>query len=328
MKKTLLIPVLVVLLSCLFYSFAYKTLFTGWKPVTPQQEPMPRGENAFARVGDQFYLFGGRKKQTVDVYTPKTNQWKQVAQVPMEMHHFQAVEYKGEIYVLGAFTGDYPHETPIPNIYIYNPKKDEWRKGAEIPQDRRRGAAGVTVYKDKIYLISGITDGHWDGHVTWVDAFDPKTGKWTKLADIPHARDHFQAAVVGDQLVVAGGRKSTQKIKRVLDITVPEVDIYDFKQNTWKTLPAAQNIPTQRAGCTAVTVGNQVLIIGGESPQKLAHNQTEAFDLKTNTWQTLPTLQTGRHGTQAVVYNNKVYIAAGIGNSGGSPELSSMEVLE
>jgi N-acetylneuraminic acid mutarotase len=329
MKKIYIVTLLAGLLSALFYSFSFKIPFTAWKTVTPPKEPAGRGENAFVRVGNQFYLFGGRKKQTVDVYSPKTNEWKQVAGVPMEMHHFQAVEYKGEIYVLGAFTGDYPHETPISHIYIYNPKQDAWRKGAEIPQDRRRGAAGVALYKDKIYLVSGITDGHWDGHVAWLDEYDPKTGTWKKLPDMPHPRDHFQAAIVGDQLLVAGGRRSTAKINRVLDITVPEVDVYDFKQGTWKTLPAAQNIPTQRAGCTAVTVGNQVVIIGGESgSQKAAHTHTEAFDLKTSTWQSMPALQTGRHGTQAVVYNNKIYIAAGIGNAGGSPELSSMEVLE
>jgi N-acetylneuraminic acid mutarotase len=316
-------------LSILFYNFSFKKAFTGWKTVSSQQEPLARGENAFARVGDQFFLFGGRKKETMEAFDPKTSQWKKVAGVPMEMHHFQAVEYKGEIYVMGAFTGDYPHETPIPNIYIYNPKKDQWRKGAEIPQDRRRGAAGVAVYQNRIYLVSGIIDGHWDGHVPWLDEFDPKTGTWRKMPDMPNPRDHFQAAIAGNQLIVAGGRRSTAKINRVLDITIPEVDIFDFKQGTWKTLPAAQNIPTQRAGCTAVTVGNQVLIIGGESgTQKVAHNQTEAFDLKTNTWQTLPALQTGRHGTQALVYNNKVYIGAGVGNAGGSPELSTLEVLE
>lgn len=328
MKKVFLFSLLALLLTVPLYNFSPRKSLAEWKAITPEKEPEPRGENAFARVGDQFYLFGGRKKQSVDVYNPKTNQWKQVAPVPQEMHHFQAVEYKGEIYVLGAFMGDYPHETPISHIYIYNPKTDQWRQGDEIPADRRRGAAGVAVYQDKIYLVSGITDGHWDGHVTWMDEYDPKTSKWRVLPDVPHARDHFQVAIVGNQLLAAGGRRSTQKIKRVLDITVPEVDVYDFKKGEWRTLPESQNIPTQRAGCTAVTLGNQVMIIGGESPQKLAHNQTEAYDFKTNSWKTLPALQTGRHGTQAVVYNNKIYIAAGIGNSGGSPELSSMEVME
>jgi N-acetylneuraminic acid mutarotase len=279
-------------------------------------------------VGDKFYLFGGRKKESVDVYDPKTNAWAAAAPVPMEMHHFQAVAYKGEIYVAGAFTGDYPHETPIPRMYIYNPGKNQWRAGAEIPAARRRGSGGAVVYRDKIYLVCGITDGHYDGHVTWVDAYDPKINKWEALPDAPQARDHFQAAVVGDQLLVAGGRRSTQRTGHVADLTIPEVDVYDFAKGAWKTLPASGNIPTQRASCTAVTLGNQVLIIGGESTQKVAHNQTEAFDFRTGTWQTLPPLQTGRHGTQAVSLGDKIYIAAGIGNAGGGPELSSLEVLE
>lgn len=133
---------------------------------------------------------------------------------------------------------------------------------------------------------------------------------------------------MNNQLFVAGGRRSTHKTGHVLDLTVPEVDIFDFKTNTWKTLSATQNIPTQRAGTAAVTLGNQVLVIGGESPQKLAHNQTEAFDIKTNTWQTLAPLQTGRHGTQAILYQNKVFVAAGSANQGGGPELNTMEVLE
>lgn len=314
------IAVLILLLSG-FYALQ-------WKTVETKNLPVVRSENAFARVGDQFYLFGGRKKQTTDRYNPQTNEWKTVASVPLEMNHFQAVTYQDEIYVLGALTGDYPHETPIPRIYIYSPKQDKWREGSEIPEGRRRGSAGVAVYENKIYLVCGITDGHYDGHVTWLDEYDPATGTWKVLPDAPRARDHFQAAVVGNQMLVAGGRRSTAKIGHVVDLTVPEVDIFDFKTSTWKTLPANLNIPTQRGGCTAVTLGNQVLIIGGESSQKIAHNQTEAFDFRTNTWQTLSPLQTGRHGTQAIIHNGKVYIAAGSANQGGGPEINSMEVME
>ena len=184
------------------------------------------------------------------------------------------------------------------------------------------------VYQNKIYLVGGITDGHWDGHVTWFDEYDPATGKWRQLPDAPRARDHVSVAIANGQMVVAGGRRSTAKIGKVLDLTVPEVDIFDFKTNKWRTMPAAQNIPTMRAGNSAVTLGSKVLIIGGESPQKLAHNQTEAFDVKTQTWSTLAPLQTGRHGTGAVVYKNKVYTAAGSANQGGGPEINTIEVME
>jgi N-acetylneuraminic acid mutarotase len=326
--KTLFIPAVSFLGILLLLGFTITKEPGQWKSVTMENEPEKRHENAFVRVGDSFYLVGGRSIKPVEAYDIKTRQWKKLAAPPLEMHHFQAVEYKGEIYVAGAFTGGFPHETPIPKIQIYNPKTDTWREGAGIPENRRRGAAGVVVYQDKIYLVCGIIDGHYDGHVTWLDEYDPKTGKWRPLPDAPHARDHFQAAIVNDQLFVAGGRRSTHKTGHVLDLTVPEVDIFDFKTNTWKTLPASQNIPTQRAGTAAVALGTQVLVIGGESPQKLAHNQTEAFDFKTNTWHTLAPLQTGRHGTQAILYQNKVFIAAGSANQGGGPELNTMEVME
>ncbi|MGV3589994.1 MAG: Kelch repeat-containing protein [Adhaeribacter sp.] len=321
-----------ILLASLFFSLLLVSFYAKnalqWRMVTGTNEPVPRHENAFAQAGDKLFLLGGRNKLFVEAYDLKKQTWEKMAEAPLEMHHFQAITFKNEIYVLGALTGKYPHETPIPRIYIFNPQQNKWRAGADIPENRRRGSAGAMVYKDKIYLVGGITDGHWDGHVTWFDEYDPATNKWRILPDAPQARDHVSVAVANGQMVVAGGRRSTAKIGKVLDLTIPEVDVFDFKSNKWRTLPAAQNIPTQRAGNSAVALGSKILIIGGESPQKLAHNQTEAFDVKTQTWSTLAPMQTGRHGTGAVVYKGKVYTAAGSANQGGGPELNTMEVLE
>src|SRR5205085_7653958 len=121
--------------------------------------------------------------------------------------HFQAVTFKHEIYVVGGMTGGFPHEKPLDHIYIYNPAKDEWRKSAEIPVERRRGSGGTVVYNNKIYLVCGIQDGHYSGTVGWLEEFDPATQKWQRLPDAPHTRDHFHAAVVNRQLCLAGGRE-------------------------------------------------------------------------------------------------------------------------
>jgi hypothetical protein len=154
--------------------------------------------------------------------------------------------------------------------------------------------------------------------------------QWQTMAtgNLPEVRHENAFARVGNKFYLLGGRRSTARIGKVLELTVPEVDIFDFKTNTWRTLPASRNIPAQRAGHTAVALGNNVLIIGGESPQKLARNQTEALDVRTHTWHSLAPLTTGRHGTQAVVYRNRVFIAAGSANQGGGPERNTMEVLE
>ena len=299
-----------------------------WKPIEPDNLPDKRHENAMATANGKLYLLGGRGIKTVDEYDPKKDSWIALSKSPIEMSHFQAVSFKDEIYVLGAFTGSYPHEIPIPNIYIFSPIKNEWRKGPEIPEDRRRGAAGAFVLNDKIYLVCGIRDGHWDGQVAWLDQYDPATDKWSSLPDAPRPRDHVQVAVAGNKLYVAGGRLSTAKINQVLNLTVKEVDVYDFKSGKWSTLDASNNLPTLRAGNMTVAYGDKILIIGGESDaHEAAHNEVEAFDTESQKWEKLPPLFQGRHGTGAVILNKKVYVAAGSANRGGGPELSDMEVL-
>lgn len=299
-----------------------------WQPVTPKNDCEKRHENAAALVGDSLYAIGGRGIKPLEALNLKTLMWSRLPAPPLEMNHFQAINYNGEIYVMGAFQGKYPHETPIPNIYIYSPKTGQWRQGPEIPKERLRGSAGVVVYNNKIYMACGIIDGHYDGHVAWLDEYDPKTNTWKRLPDAPRTRDHIAAAVVGDKLYLAGGRNSTARINKVLETTIAEVDVYDFKKGTWQALPAESNLPTQRAGGTAVTQGGKVWLIGGESPQLPAHNEAEYLDPKTNRWTSGPKLQQGRHGTQAVVYKNAIYIVAGSANHGGGPELNTVEVLK
>lgn len=308
---------------------AYAAFSQKWEVSEPENTPTKRHENAMATANGKLYLLGGRGVKPVDEYDFKKDSWTSLKETPLEMSHFQAVTYKNEIYVLGAFTGGYPHEVPIPDIYIFNPVKNEWRKGASIPQNRLRGAAGAFVLNDKIYLVCGIQDGHWDGQVTWFDEFDPATGKWTTLADAPRPRDHVQVAVLDNKLYLAGGRLSTARINQVLNTVIKEVDVYDFKTGKWSTMDASNNLPTLRAGNTTVVYDNKILIIGGESDAHVeAHKEVEAFNPQTQKWEKLPMLHQGRHGTQAVSLNKKVFIAAGSANRGGGPELNDMEILD
>lgn len=299
-----------------------------WQILKVKGAPVKREDCGFVEVSGQFYLIGGRGVLPVDVYNPASKIWIHKESTPFEMHHFQAVAFKEEIYVMGGMTGNFPHETPLDHIYIYNPKIDAWRKGVEIPQNRRRGSGGTVVYRDKIYLIGGIQDGHFEGTVSWMDAFNPSTQKWETLKDAPHARDHFHATIIDDKLYVSGGRKTSFKTKQVVDLTIAKIDVYDLKSKQWITLPSTLNLPTQRAGCTTVSYKNQFFVIGGESiTQEVSHRNVEAFDVNKYIWTSLPSLVTGRHDTQSLVYKNKIYIVAGSANRGGGPDQSSIEVL-
>ncbi len=296
-----------------------------WTTVEPAdgEYPTKRHETSFVQVGNLFYLLGGRGLDPVEVYDPVTRTWSQRNQIPVEMHHFQAIEIDGLIYVAGAFEGRCCEESPHPIVYIYDPFDDQWIDGPAIPAERRRGSSGAVVYNDQIYLISGLQVGHESGWVEWVDRYDPATNTWEQLADAPRSRDHFHAGLVGDKIVVAGGRNSGRS--GIFNYTIGEVDIYDIPTNSWST--ATESLPSERAGTAAAVLGNELLIIGGESGRTEAFAATEAFNVTTGAWRTLGSLNRERHGVQAITNNGVVYIAAGSGERGGNPELDSLEAF-
>jgi N-acetylneuraminic acid mutarotase len=288
----------------------------------------PRHEHGYVKVGNLFYLLGGRRIQAVDIFNPTTALWTKGAPPPVEIHHFQAVAFEGKIYLVGAMSGRYPTEPPLPNVYIYDPAVDRWAVGPEIPADRRRGGAGAVLHNGEIIVIAGITNGHSDGHVTWVDAFNPKTGQWRRLPDAPRARDHFHAAIIDNKIYAAGGRRSSAATGQTFELTVPEVDVLDLGTNTWSTLPTSSDIPTPRAGAAVTVVNGKLVVFGGESGgQQLAHDEVEALDPATRSWTKLAPLSMGRHATQAILHDGNIYLASG-SRTRGATEVDTQEIYK
>jgi hypothetical protein len=102
------------------------------------------------------------------------------------------------------------------------------------------------------------------------------------------------------------------------------VDVFDFESGAWTSLE--KDLPTQRAGNFAAAYHGRLLVMGGESPQRLAHPEVEAYDPATGEWETWSPLVVGRHGTGAAILDGKLWVAAGSANRGGGPELNSLEV--
>src|SRR2546428_4025926 len=68
-----------------------------------------------------------------------------------------------------------------------------WRRLADIPTPRSEIAAAV-YQQDKVYVIGGF------GGPDRVERYDAATGRWDRLADLPHGVDHpMSAAVFGIQ---------------------------------------------------------------------------------------------------------------------------------
>jgi len=299
-----------------------------WTIIDAKGEITGRHEDSFVEYKGKFFLLGGRGVNAVNVFDPETNMWTAKGKSPMEIHHFQAVVYNDAIYMAGAMTGGYPSEPPLENIWIYYPEKDKWEKGPQIPEGRRRGGAGTVIYKDKIYMACGIELGHTSGTNNYFDSYDLKTGEWKVLTKAPHIRDHFPAIVVGDKMYCIGGRNSSVHYKdnfgAFFNATEPSVDYYDFTEEKWYTMKEPLPFPTAAGGI--VNADGKLIYMGGEGSQSQAYNQTQCLDLKTGKWSQLAPLFTGRHGSGAIWFNKKIYIAAGSSVQGGG-NMTTIEVF-
>ncbi|WP_375324240.1 PKD domain-containing protein [Flagellimonas sp. GZD32] len=304
-----------------------------WMDKDEDENYTARHELSFVQAGDKFYLMGGRENATsIDVYDYANNSWTEITNVTptvngtqLEFNHFQATEYNGLIWVIAAFkTNDFPNEVPTEYIWIFDPTVNQWIQGPAIPENRRRGSAGLVQYNDKFYIIAGNSIGHNGGYVDWFDEYDPATGQWTVLPNSPRPRDHFHAAVVGDKLYAVGGRLSGGT-GGTFAPTIPEVDVYDFLTGTWETLPVSDNIPTPR-GAPSVSVFNGKLVVaGGEVENQIVYgvNTTDAlkvveeYNPLTNEWRRLADLNHERHGTQSIVSGDGIFLLGGSPNKGG-----------
>lgn len=278
-----------------------------------------RHEGASAQAGEAFYVMGGRESDAVRIYDPfdgGDGSWASGAISPIQLHHFQAVELDGLIYAIGAMTGPYPGEDPVENVYIYDPLADGWVVGPPMPPDRLRGSSGAVVHNGLIYWISGNTNGHLGPVTAMVDVYDPATGSFAPLAEIPHPRDHFFATLHQGSIYVVGGRR-TGEIS-AYEPTIPEIDVYEIATDTWQTLPASANLNPPRAAAATDRIGDEIIIAGGESgSQDMAHAEVQAFNPATGQWRNLADMLTPRHAAQAIVSNEGFYVAAGSPFRGG-----------
>lgn len=292
----------------------------SWTLLSCTGAPDARHETAFVELGGDFYMIGGRESQKIDRFDPVTNTWSKMGATSPLIHHFQPVVWDEKIYMVGAMTGKYPKEPPMTHVQIYDPATDEWTEGDEVPEARRRGGAGTVVYDGKIYMACGITLGHTSGTNNWFDAYDPATGTWTVLPDAPHKRDHFHAVVLDNKLYCMGGRDTSyhepENFGAFFRKTVTEIDCYDFETGEWSAL--ATQLPVGSAAGGVGVLDGKIIYFGGENAdQESAVNKAWILDPVSETWTGLADMNIGRHGSQAVVYGGKVYIAGGSPKRGG-----------
>ena len=264
-----------------------------------------RTEIGGVALNGKIYVAGGQEMGRPDstlfqMFDPQTAAWKDLAPIPKGASHVGLAALDGKIYVAGGFTGR-PHNAPINQFAVYDPATNTWQTLAPLP--RALGSVSLAALDGKIHALGGRLAGEIpvDMHAV----YDPKTARWSTAAALPGPRDHLGVVVVDGRIHLVGGRTS----ERPSDTGAQ--DVYDPSTEKWTRLAG---LPVARSGGVAVYYRGDILYYGGEClnfPARIAYDQFDAYDLKTDHWTPLAKAPATMHAQVGAVVGDTVYFLGG-----------------
>jgi N-acetylneuraminic acid mutarotase len=232
----------------------------------------------------------GEMLQLVQSYDPQTGAWQTQPPLPVPLHHATATTYRGEMVVIGGASDELANASnkvyalrgsnwvELPSLTHaraasaaavvgdklvvtggQNEKKlvaqtevfdgQSWKDVADLPTPREHLAAvsdGTYVYTVGGRFLSA------DKNSAAFERFDPKSGQWTRLVDMPTPRGSYGATLIDGRIVAVGGEEPTQ--------VLGTAEMYDIAEGKWISLTP---MPTARHGEAVASVGDTVYVIGG-----------------------------------------------------------------
>lgn len=192
----------------------------------------------------------------------------------------------------GSCGGD-PFASPTP------PANSAWRTLPPLA-DGPRQENGVAQLNGEIYVVGGFDENR--AIVTDVEAFNPSTNTWRRLAPLPTALHHPNVAVARGLLYVVGALEGNGFVATGITLE------YNPAANTW-TQRAAMPAGTQRGASAVAAIGDRIYVAGGFRGGSIA--DFSYYDTVANAWTALPALPLPRDHLVGAAVNGLFYAVAG-----------------
>ena len=277
---------------------------------------------------------------TTTTTSPPPPRWQPRAAAPTARQEVASTVADGRVWVIGGVTT--AGATDV--VESYDPASDRWSAGPALPVALHHASA--VTYHGEIVVMGGFLSAASLYTRTSARVLALRNGGWVDLPPLRRPRGAAAAAVVGDALVVAGGRDATTLIgpTEIFDgsgwhdaeaiptrrdhlsatsdgrgmLTVggrflqpgalsAALERFDPVTGMWERLPA---MPTPRGGQGATMVGGRLVVAGGEDPTRV-YAEVEAYDVAAQRWSSLPPLPTPRHGLAVERLGDKVVALVG-----------------
>ncbi|GJL95316.1 MAG: hypothetical protein DHS20C05_17210 [Hyphococcus sp.] len=152
----------------------------------------------------------------------------------------------------GSSNRDWADHIDTDQHWLYDDASDKWFKRAPLPTPRNSSAGAV--FNGALYVIGGRTVA--GGNTSAVEVYDPLSDRWERARPMPKAQGGLAAAVLNRKIYVFGGEYFSPAGGGVF----AEAWEYDPIADRWRAVAA---MPRPRHGLGAVTLGNNIYVVGG-----------------------------------------------------------------
>ncbi len=230
--------------------------------------------------------------------------WANRASLPVDLLDAGGTALGGKLYVVGGKDA-VAHRSAM---YVYDPAGDSWTTGPDLPGPAVENPA-VTAHGGKLYVFGGST-APFSGAVSNAAVFDPATGEWTALTQMPTARGGATAQALDGKIYVAGGMSAA-------GASLSTLEVFDPVAGTWT--PAAP-MSTRRDNPGSAVLNDHLYLFGGRTRDAdgTVINGTlasvEMYDPTTDSWTGRAPMPTGRRTMAVGTLNGRAQLVGGEGN--------------
>ena len=230
--------------------------------------PMPLALTHMAAVGADTTVwvvggfignYPGVVTDAVLVYDTQANTWRAGPPLPQRRGAGAAVLLGRQLHYFGGLEPDIQTDSPLHYVLNLDDEATGWQLAAPLPMPRCH--LGAAVRGGKIYALAG-QQGHnvSSTNTAFVHEYDPLTDSWTRRADFPTERSHFETAVntLDGRILTAGGYGGYSNYE--------DIQAYDPDANQWTQWC---DLPLPLGTASAKLIGNTLVVAQGESESQL-----------------------------------------------------------
>jgi len=180
-------------------------------------------------------------------------------------------------------------------------RQGRWLARAALPLPRSEMAWAVEM-GGKMHVVGGYAEQRVDR--PYHQVYDPKADRWSDEAPLPRGANHVGVAVLDNRLYAIGGHLDQNR--------KPDAQCFVYDGTRWSPIAP---LPDRcgASGCTGLNGRMHAIggAVGDTSPTKKSVDWHLAYDPKTDRWEKLAPMPTGRDHTGTLTVGGVIHVIGG-----------------